>query len=157
MAKLVHENQQCSIAGRKILNHYLHFIRDIITYTQEKQTQTAIISLDQKKGFDKIAHDYLFQKHNLGAQMETWIKTLQKTAKPNPHTLSEPFTLTPSIRHGCSLSPLLYVLSIEPSQEYIRQKIPGIDIPGPKKRKRLRLKPTMKLSLLKQIMKYNKL
>ena len=37
MAKLIHENRQCSIAGRKIQNH-LHFIRDIITYTQEKQT-----------------------------------------------------------------------------------------------------------------------
>ena len=49
VAKLVHENQQCSIAGRKILNHYLHFIKDIITNTQEKQTHAAIISLDQKK------------------------------------------------------------------------------------------------------------
>ena len=49
VAKLVHENQQCSIAGRKILNQYLHFRKDIITNTQEKQTHAAIISLDHKK------------------------------------------------------------------------------------------------------------
>ena len=64
MAKLVHENQQCSIAGRQILNHYFHFIKDIITNTQEKQTHAAIISLDQKNTFNRVDHDYLFKKHN---------------------------------------------------------------------------------------------
>ena len=141
MAKLVHENQQCSIAGRKIQNH-LHFIRDIITYTQEKQTDAAIISLDQEKTFNRVAHDYLFKHitaHNLGTQIETWIKTLYR--KPQSqilvnHTLSYPFTLTQSIRPlGCSLSPLLYVLSIEPLLEYIREKITSINIPGQKKEK----------------------
>ena len=70
--------------------------------------------------------------------METWIKTLYR--KPQSQilvnqTLSEPFTLTQSIIQGCSLSPLLYVLSIEPLLEYIRQKITGIDMPGHKMEK----------------------
>ena len=64
VAKLVHENQQGSIAGRKILNHYLHFIKDIITNTQEKQTHAAIISLDEKNTFNRVDHDYPFKKHN---------------------------------------------------------------------------------------------
>ena len=110
MAKLVHENQQCSIAGRKIQNH-LHFLRDIITYTQDKQTHAAIISLDQEKVFDRVAHDYLFKNitaHNLGTQMETWIKTLYR--KPQSqilvnHTLSDSFTLTRSIRQMQLISP----------------------------------------------------
>ena len=126
MVKLVHENQQCSIAGRKILNYYLHFIKDIITNTQEKQTHAAIISLDQKIQLTESI-TIIFSKNitapKLGTQMETWIKTLYR--KPQSqilvnHTLSEPVTLTRSIRQGCSLSPLLYVLSIEPSLEYIR-------------------------------------
>ena len=80
MSKLIHADQQCSIIGRKIQNH-LHFIRDIITYTQEKQMHAAIISLDQEKAFDRVAHDYLFKTitaHNLGTYIETWIKTLYK-------------------------------------------------------------------------------
>ena len=80
MSKHIHADQQCSIVGRKIQNH-LHFIRDIITYTKEKQMQADIISLDQEKAFDRVAHDYLFKTitaHNLGTYIETWIKTLYK-------------------------------------------------------------------------------
>ena len=139
MAKVVHENQQCSIAGRKILNHYLHFIKDIITNTQEKRTHAAIISLDQKIHLTESITIILSKNITapmLGTQMETWIKTLYR--KPQTqilvnHTLSEPVTLTRSIRQECSLSPLLYVLTIEPSLEYIRQKITDIDIPSQKK------------------------
>ena len=82
MLKLIHADQlQCSIVGRKMQNH-LHFIMDISTYTKEKQMQAAIISLDQEKPFDRVAHDYLFKTitaHNLGTYIETWIKTLYKS------------------------------------------------------------------------------
>ena len=135
MSKLIHADQQCSIIGRKIQNH-LHFIRDIITYTQEKQMQAAIISLDQEKAFDRVSHDYLFKTitaHNLGTYIETWIKTLYRNPQSQllvNHTLSDPFTLTRSIRQGCSLSPLLYILTLEPLLENIRQNTTGINIPG---------------------------
>ena len=77
--------------------------------------QAAIISLDQEKAFDRVAHDYLFKTitaHNLGTHIETWIKTLYRNPQSQllvNHTLSEPFSLTRSIRQGCSLSPLLYM------------------------------------------------
>ena len=132
MAKLVHESQQCSIAGRKIQNH-LHFIRDIITYTQEKQTHAAIISLDQEKAFERVDHDYLFKNitaHNLGTQMETWIKTLYRNPQSQilvNRTLSDPFTLTPVHQTGMQLISPSVCLSIEPLLEYIRPKITGIE------------------------------
>ena len=135
MSKLIHADQQCSIVGRKILNH-LHFIRDIITYTKEKQMQAAIISLDQEKASDKVAHDYLFKTitaHNLGTYIETWIKTLYKNPQSQllvNHTLGEPFSLTRSIRQGYSLSPLLYILTLEPLLENMRQNTTGINLPG---------------------------
>ena len=75
MSKFKNADQQCSIiVGRKIQNH-LHFIRDIITYTKQEQMQAAIISLDQEKALDRVAHDYLFKTitaHNLGTHIETW-------------------------------------------------------------------------------------
>ena len=134
MSKLIHADQQCSIAGRKIQNN-LH-TRDIITYTKEKQMQAAIISLDQEKAFDRVAHDYLFKTitaHNLGTYIEAWIKTLDKNPQSQllvSHTLGEPFSLTRSIRQGNSLSPLLYILTLEPLLENIRQNTTGINLPG---------------------------
>ena len=98
--------------------------------------QAAIISLDQEEAFDRVAHDYLFKTitaHKLGTYIETWIKTLYGNPQSQllvNHTLSEPFTLTRSIRQGCSLSPLFYILTIEPFLENIRQNTTGINIPG---------------------------
>ena len=135
MPKLIHEHQQCAVAKRKIQNH-LHFIRDLITYTHEKQTPAAIVSLDQEKAFDRVAHDYLFktvQAHNFGPYIQTWIKTLYKQPQSQllvNHALSDPFSLTRSIRQGCSLSPLLYILTLEPLLEKIRQNHTGIALPG---------------------------
>ena len=45
--------------GRKIQNH-LHFIRDIIIFTEEKQNQAAIIGLHEEKGLHNV-HDYVFK------------------------------------------------------------------------------------------------
>ena len=90
----------------------------------------------QEKAFDRVAHDYLFKTitaHNLGTYIETWIKTLYRNPQSQllvNHTLSEPFTLTRSIRQGCSLSPLLYILTLEPLLENIRQNTTCVNIPG---------------------------
>ena len=99
--------------------------------------QAAIISLDQEKAFDRVvAHDYLFKTitaHNLGIYIETWIKTLYKNPQSQllvNHTLSEPFSLTRSIRQGCSLSHLLYILTLEPLLENTRQNTTGVSLPG---------------------------
>ena len=135
MSKLIHPDQQCAVQGRKIQNH-LHFIRDFITYTQDKPTPGAIISLDQEKAFDRVSHEYLHKTthaYNLGTYLETWIQTLYKQPESQilvNHTLSETFQLTRSIRQGCSLSPLLYILTLEPLLEHIRQTHKGIRIPG---------------------------
>ena len=61
------------------------------------------------------------------------LKTLYKNPQSKllvNYTLSEPFSLTRSIRQGCSLSPLLYILPLEPLLENIRQNTTGIYLPG---------------------------
>ena len=55
MHKLVHEDQQCAVKGRKIQNH-LHNIREIITYCRVKARN---LSLDQEKAFDRVSHSFL--------------------------------------------------------------------------------------------------
>ena len=72
---------------------------------------------------------------NIGKYVRDWIRILYD----NPGSqvianqeLSEEFTLTRSVRQGCSMSPLLYTLILEPLLESIRQdkEIEGIKIPG---------------------------
>ena len=137
MHKLVHEDQQCAIKGRKIQNH-LHNIREIITYCRVKDIPARILSLDQEKAFDRVSHSFLhkiLEASNISKYVRDWIKILYD----NPcsrvivnQELSEEFTLTRSVRQGCSMSPLLYTLILEPLLESIRQdkEIEGINIPG---------------------------
>ena len=137
MHKLVHEDQQCAVKGRKIQNH-LHNIREIITYCNVKGVQARILSLDQEKAFDRVSHSFLhkvLEKSNIGKYVRDWIRILYD--KPCSkiivnQELSEEFTLTRSVRQGCSMSPLLYTLILEPLLESIRQykEIEGIKIPG---------------------------
>ena len=142
MYKLVHKDQQCAVKGRKIQNH-LHNIREIITYCKVKGTPVRIVSLDQEKAFDRVSHSFLhkvMEASNLSGYFREWIRILYD----NPcsqvivnQEMSEAFTLTRSVRQGCSLSPLLYALILEPLLESIRQdpEIKGIEIPGGGKQK----------------------
>ena len=134
---IIHPNQYCSIPGRNIetLNHN---IRDIITYAHVKHIQVALLSIDQEKAFDRVAHSYLFEvlrKCNLGTQVEGWVRLLYQAPQSRllvNQILTAPFPVQRSVRQGCPLSPLLYVLCIEPMLEMVRRddNVHGLRIPG---------------------------
>ena len=142
MSKLIHSDQQCSVPGRNISNH-THLIRDIIEFTHNKQIKSALLSLDQEKAFDKVSHRYLFDildSCNLGPYFCKWIKLLYQNPESYlliNHTLTNSFSLTSSVRQGCPLSPFLYILTLEPALEQIRQnpQITGIRLPGSTEKK----------------------
>jgi exonuclease III len=144
MATLVHEDQQASVPDRNIQKH-THFIRDIISYTHERNSYSSILSLDQEKAFDRVSHSYLIKTlsvNNLGKYFIDWIKIIYSNPDSKillNHTLTESFKLTRSVRQGCPLSPLLYVLVLEPLLEKIRQDkdIKGTFIPNNKEQKLL--------------------
>ena len=142
MHKLVHEDQQCAVKGRKIQNH-LHNIREIITYCRIKNIPARILSLDQEKAFDRVSHSFLhkvLEASNISQYVGDWIKILYDDPCSRVivnQELSEEFTLTRSVRQGCSMSPLLYTLILEPLLENIRQdkEIGGIKLPGGREQK----------------------
>lgn len=137
MNNLIGDAQQCAIKGRKIQNH-LHNIRDIIQYTKEKDIKGRIISLDQEKAFDRVDHNYLFkalETYNLGRQFQKWVKILYNNSYSKViinQMLTDKFKIERSVRQGCSLSPLLYILVLEPLLENIRKdsNIGGLKLPG---------------------------
>jgi len=135
--KLIHIDQTCAVPGRSIQDN-VHLLRNIIDYTDQKETPCAFISLDQSKAFDRVSHDYLFQTlkaYGFGPDFIKWVQLLYTDINSSVLVngfISESFQVQRSVRQGCSLSPLLYVLSIEPFAIKIRQdeNIKGLKLPG---------------------------
>ena len=137
IGEIVHPDQTCSIPGRSILDN-VHLIRNLIEYTDDKNSGAAIISLDQSKAFDRVSHDYLFKvlhTFGFGEQFISLVKLLYtdifSKVLANGY-ISEQFPVERSVRQGCSLSPLLYVLCMEPFAQKIRTSpmIRGLHLPG---------------------------
>ena len=143
---IVHPDQTCAVPGRTIFDN-LHLMRNIIDYCEQKQAPVAFISLDQEKAFDRVNYKFLFQTlsaYNFGPSLIRWIKTLYNNVCSsvivNNH-ISDPITLERGVRQGCSLSPLLYILVLEPFAIKIREdeQISGVKLPGTSKTSKISL------------------
>ena len=137
IGKLVEIDQTCSVPGRSILDN-IHLIRNAIDYVEQKDLECILLSLDQSKAFDRVSHKYMFKAlkaYGFGDNFINWIKILYNNIESsvivNGH-ISNSFNVERSVRQGCSLSPLLYVLCIEPFAIKIRKDnhIKGLKLPG---------------------------
>jgi hypothetical protein len=136
LPSLVNTAQTCSIPNRTIQEN-LATIRDVIHHTSD-QGEAIIISVDQEKAFDRVDRDYMYrvlEEMNFGHSFIKWIKTLYANASAviaNNGWTSDPVFLHRGLRQGCPLSPLLYVLTVEPLAQTIRANsdIQGVHTPG---------------------------
>lgn len=124
--KLVHHDQTSFVKSRlagvniRRLLHVIHFSKDI-------DDPCAVLSLDAEKAFDRLEWQYLWEvlaRLGFGRGFIEMVKVLYS----NPTTvvtvnniLSTPFPICRGSRQGCPLSPLLFVLSLEPLAQSIRQ------------------------------------
>jgi exonuclease III len=137
IATVVHPDQTSSVPGRTILDN-LHLTRNLIDYLDFKELPGILVSLDQQKAFDRVNHHYLFSvldAFGFGPQFQQWVKLIYSDITSSVLVngfLSPKFNLTRGVRQGCSLSPLLYNLCLEPLLIKFRQdnQIHGIPIPG---------------------------
>ena len=131
---IVNSDQAAAIKDRNIQNHN-HLIRDIITLAHDRGDKTCILSMDQQKAFDMVSHEWLslvLSHGNFGTNFIKWVTLLYEGAMSKVvvnGTMSEAFELGRGVRQGDPLSMILYVLSLEPLLESIRQDkdITGID------------------------------
>ena len=129
--------QTCSIPKRSIQDQ-LHLIRSLFSYVSDRNIPCIILSLDQAKAFDRVSHHYMFkclERYGFGPDFISWVKLLYNNITSSVMVngfMSPSFFVQRSVRQGCGLSPLLYVLCIEPLTRMVclSPNISGCFIPG---------------------------
>ena len=137
MHRVVHQDQTCGVPGCSCTWNLL-VTRDVLDWAEERNLPVALVSIDQEKAFDRVQHGFLFgvlERMGLGPRFTGWIRTLYRQVYSVVRVngfLSGAVEQAGGVRQGCPLSPLLYVLFMEPFAELVRQD-PGIDgilLPG---------------------------
>jgi len=137
LPSIVNSDQTCSVAGRSILDN-AHLLRNVQDYVEQKDIGAVFVSLDQRKAFDRVNWWYLRQvleKFGFGPNFCKWVKILYTDINSSVlcnGDVSRSFSLSRGVRQGCPLSPLLYILSLEPLACAIREEkiIHGVKLPG---------------------------
>lgn len=129
MPKIIIDDQQGFIQKRQ----GYHNIRRVLNILYEKQNDkdTALLAVDACQAFDRIEWTYLLKllpRYGLGEKFIKWVKLLY--TKPTAQILtnnnvSKPFNLQRSTRQGCPLSPILFILALEPLAVAVRTQ-PGL-------------------------------
>ena len=137
IADVIHKDQSYCVPGRSIYDN-VNLIRDAIFYANIENIPLAILNLDQKKAFDNVDHDYLFEIMDVmgfGHSFISYIKSLYEGAESLikvSGSLTLPFSFEKGIRQGCPLSGLLYTIAIEPLLSALRKTLPNHALRAPR-------------------------
>ena len=132
MQKLVGPGQTSSVPGRTTFDN-IHSVR-LLQYisTLDERIDTAFLFIDSEKAFDRVEWEYMWSTlHEMNFPMAyiQMIKSLYTgaTATVRVNGLrTGAFPLGRGVRQGCPLSPLLYVLTLEPIRNYIHTELARI-------------------------------
>lgn len=118
LLSLIHKDQVGFVPTRHAGDNTRRTI-DLIDLTKTKRP-AVVWSLDTQKAIDRLSWPYMFAVLFRSAFLGSFINAL-KALYSHPSSqvqlsshLLQPFSLSNATRQGCSLSPLLFILSLEP-------------------------------------------
>ena len=118
IGQIVNRDQIGYIKGR-FISETIRTIHDIVYLTEEQNMNGFITLIDFEKAFDSIEWNFMFKclkTFNFRDAFLDWIKMLYtdiKSCVTNNGYYSECFKLSRSIRQGCPISALLFILVAE--------------------------------------------
>ena len=129
-------SDQVGYIKNRYIGENIRILSDILLYTDLEDLEAYITQIDFEKAFDSVEWDFLFKTLkavNFGDNFISWIKTLYTDIEAcvgNNGNYSEYFVLSRSIRQGCPISALLFLLVVEMLANKIRNNkgIKGINI-----------------------------
>ena len=116
---VVHSDQNGFICGRSI-THNIERLEGLLEYSRRHAPAAAIALLDLKKAFDRVSHTYMLavlRKLGLPPRFCTMVKCLYSGRFSKllvNGDLSSSFCIKRGVLQGDPLSPLLFVLALEP-------------------------------------------
>ena len=138
LPQIIHSDQKRYVNGRNI-SEANRLLQDIIDYSEQNNINSSIIFLDYQKAFDRVEWGWALKclnRFNFGPKFIGWIQMIYKNAKTCLLTngyRSSYFRISRSMRQGCPVSPLIYILQAEPLACTIRNNhnIVGFPLPNP--------------------------
>ena len=135
LPSLISLDQAGYVKGRFIGNN-IRTIEDLLFYNNDANKDSITCFLDFQKAYDSIEWKCIFtvlKKFNFSNIFIKWIKTLYfcpKITIKNNGWMTDYIDITRSVRQGCSLSALLFILVIEVLAIHIKKdkSIEGIPI-----------------------------
>ena len=128
MHKIVAEEQYCGIIGKSLVSCNNN-IRDVIEYVTSTNNEAAVINLDWSKAFDRVDMQFLFKvmrKLGIPTEFIEWVEMLYHNTQSCVSInglLGARFHVERSVRQGCPLSMLLYVIFQEPLYQRIKTNV----------------------------------
>ncbi|GBG79969.1 hypothetical protein CBR_g30231 [Chara braunii] len=117
LPEMVKKDQGAFVQGRSIFNNIATTI-EVLEVIQAENLDTTVLLLNLEKAYDKVGWTFVMTtlRHmGFGEGFCKWVAALYtfstSVVMVNVH-LSQPFRLTRSLRQGCPLAPLLFVLQI---------------------------------------------
>ena len=132
IASVISESQSFGVP-RRFSGLNVRTLQDVVNYCNKQNLGVAVLSLDQEKAFDRVDWNFMLrvlEQMNFGPSFRSWVRLLYtdifSRVLVNGHT-SHAFAVSRSVRQGCPLSPLLYILVAETLSCAIKQ---NADIDG---------------------------